>query len=487
MKQPLWQAEDIIRLVRGQCLHEQAFPAYGISIDSRTLLPGELFIALKGPQCDGHNFVADAFAAGACAALVEHPCPFVPPDAPLIVVEDSCAALQNLARAARARSQALCLGVTGSVGKTTCKEMLRLLLTDADPRAVASQGGLNNHIGVPLSLARLPADAPWGLFEMGMNQAGELSALSQQVLPSIALITGVEAAHLAAFGSIEAIARAKAEIFDGLLPQGTALLNRDNDSFALLHAAAKKRGIKHIYSFGTDKKADGRLLKVIPTPDGLIVDAVVRDITVTFRLGASGKHLALLAVGALLAAQCAGVDIALHAEALAAFHAPQGRGAKRALYVDNGSAVTLIDETYNANPASVRAAIAVLAHTPKGFGGKRIMVLGDMLELGPDAPLLHAGLAADLAVAGIDSVFCCGPLMAGLYDALPPSMRGGYAPDSAALATLVVEAVEGGDAVSVKGSHSMKMYNVIKAFEDLAVPQARVVQGLASGRATRAA
>lgn len=461
MTPPLWQAEEILRCVRGQCLHEQTWNVRGLSIDSRTVKPGDLFIALQGPSFDGHAFVGNAIRAGASAALIHHATPFVPPEAPLIEVEDTLKALQALAREGRARNKGIQIAVTGSVGKTTCKDQIKLLLRDADSRAYGSEGGLNNHWGVPLSLARLPAQAPYGVFEMGMNHKGELADLSCLVSPDIALITGVETAHLASFDSLDAIADAKAEIFKGLKREGTAILNRDNEFFERLYRAAHHRGIKKILTFGRHPKSDARLLKWTPTPDGAFIEALVCDVPVSFRFGAPGAHLALSSVAALLAASCAGIDITQHAEALCMFHASEGRGAQRVIYLQDGGTLTLIDESYNANPASVRAAIAVLAKAPKGLGGKRIMVLGDMLELGAAAPLLHAGLAADLVAAGIDRVYCCGPLMAHLYDALPPALRGAYAADSQALAPLVAEGVEDGDVVSVKGSHNLEMVNVI--------------------------
>ena len=325
----LWTASAIIDATQARTLCPQDWNASGVSIDSRTVQSGDLFIALQGPTHDGHDHVAAALRAGAAGALVAHQPKDVAADAPLIFVQDTFKGLQDLGRAGRARSQAAIIAVTGSVGKTGTKEMLRLLL-GAVGSVYANEGSLNNHWGVPLSLARLPAEARFGVFEMGMNHAGELTDLAAQVRPHVALITTIEAVHSEHFASVEAITDAKAEIFLGMEPTGVAVLNRDNSAFARLAHAAQTRGLQKILGFGRDAQAEARLLECTPLPEG--GSAIVADIlgqTIRYRLGASGEHLALNSVGALLAAISAGGDRDVCAAALTQFHPPKGRGVVR--------------------------------------------------------------------------------------------------------------------------------------------------------------
>ncbi|MDD5585420.1 MAG: UDP-N-acetylmuramoylalanyl-D-glutamyl-2,6-diaminopimelate--D-alanyl-D-alanine ligase [Alphaproteobacteria bacterium] len=462
----VWKAEDVLRAVRGHCLHEQTWTAHGVSIDSRTLQPGDLFIAIIGPEKDAHDYVVQAFSAGAAAAIVQRPPAQVPSGAPLLIVEDSFAALQDLGRVGRQRSQAKIVAVTGSVGKTGSKEQLRVIL-EANGDTHANEGSLNNHWGVPLSLARLPADARYGVFEIGMNHAGELGPLSREVHPHVSLITNVEAVHLEYFDSVEAIADAKAEIFLGMDPGGTAVLNRDNPHFARLLAAARTQGLKRILSFGRDAKSDARLLGFKADENGSEVEAVILDQKVAYRLGTPGEHVALNSLGALLAAAAAGADIMIGLDALASYRPPQGRGTRRTVTLQDGGRFLLIDESYNASPVSMRAAIQVLGRTPPGPGGRRIAVLGDMRELGASSPQLHAGLASSLAEAGIDSVHCCGAMMAHLYEALPLPLKGHKTMDSRELAQLMADDVHEGDVVMVKGSHSLHMEIVVEALGSL--------------------
>lgn len=455
-----WEAQDVLRAVQGRSLHAQDWIAHGVSIDSRTAKPTDLFIAIKGPAQDGHEYVHKAFAAGASAAIVQSAPPQVPEDAPLIYVEDTFAALQALGRAGRARAQTKILAVTGSVGKTSSKELLRLALGTVKD-TYANEGSLNNHWGVPLSLARLPQDAVYGVFEIGMNHAGELGPLAQEVRPDVALITNVEAVHLEHFGSVEAIADAKAEIFLGLSPSGTAVLNRDNPHYPRLLAAARAAGVKKCLGFGRDSKSDACLLSLSPDADGSNVEASVLGETILFRLGAPGEHLAINALGALLACAAAEADIDLCLEALAAYRPPTGRGTRRDIALPEGGRFALIDESFNASPVAVRAALNVLGETPAQ--GRRIAVLGDMKELGETAPALHTDLADDLRKNKIDKVFCCGEMMSLLYASLPEAMRGARTEDSAALAPFVATDVREGDVVTVKGSHSMHMEKIVEA------------------------
>ncbi|MDE1901399.1 MAG: UDP-N-acetylmuramoylalanyl-D-glutamyl-2,6-diaminopimelate--D-alanyl-D-alanine ligase [Alphaproteobacteria bacterium] len=460
----LWHAEDVIRAVRGNSLQEQAWGARGVSIDSRTVEKGDLFIALAGPAHDGHDHVAAAFAAGASAAIVARQPAQVPSDAPLIFVSDTLTALQDLGRAGRARARGKIIAVTGSVGKTSSKEMLRLCLSAAG-YTYANPGSFNNHWGLPLSLANLPPDADYGVFELGMNHAGELTALSRMAQPHIALITNVEAVHLEFFASVEAIADAKAEIFAGMGGNGIAVLNRDNGHYARLTAAAKQTGLKKILSFGEDGKADARLVDYAVTREGCAVNANINGSTIHYAIGAPGAHLVRNSLGVLLAATAAGADIDLCAAALARYKLPQGRGVRETIALQDGGNLTLIDESYNASPVATRAAIDVLGAITPDNGGRRLLALGDMRELGATSPALHAGLADAAVAAKIDAVYCCGDMMRYLYDALPENMRGAHAPDAATLAPIVAAAVRDGDVVTVKGSKSMHMEIVIDAIK----------------------
>ena len=464
----LWQAESVVRAVRGQCLHEQTWEARGVSIDSRTLAVGDLFVSLTGPAHDGHDHVAAAFAAGASAAIVSRQPSQLSPDAPLIFVEDTLVALQALGRAGRDRARGKIIAVTGSVGKTGTKEMLRLAL-GAVGNTYANPGSLNNHWGLPLALACLPPEADYGIFEMGMNHAGELAALAALARPDIAVITTIEAVHLEFFASTETIADAKAEVFQGMNEKGIVILNRDNAHYARLAAAAKAKGIKKILSFGKDSKADARLIDVVALPGGNSVRAIVQGNKISYRIGAAGAHVALNSLGALLACVVASGKTEEGAAALTHYAPPKGRGATQAVSLPNGDCFTLIDESYNASPASVRAALCVLADCVPVKSGRRLLVLGDMGELGETSPALHTALVPAIINAGIDSVFCCGEMMRHLYDVLPEALRGAYAPNSAALALLVAQDICADDVVSVKGSNSMKLSLVIDALKALAL------------------
>jgi UDP-N-acetylmuramoyl-tripeptide--D-alanyl-D-alanine ligase len=381
------------------------------------------------------------------------------------VVEDTFLALQKLGHAGRQRSKAKIIAVTGSVGKTGSKEMLRLML-GACGATYANEGSLNNHWGVPLSLARLPADARYGVFELGMNHAGELGPLSRAVQPHVALITTIELAHLEFFTSIDAIADAKAEIFLGMKPDGVAVLNSDNRQFGRLARAAKAYGLKKILGFGKDHVADACLRKYRASADSGEIEADILGHTLRYSLGAPGAHLAMNSLGALLAAIQAGGDAVSCAAALALFKSPNGRGLMQIITVADG-AFTLIDESYNASPAAVRAAITVLANMKPSRNGRRILVLGDMRELGKSAKALHVDLARELMDAKIDMFFGCGDMTAHLFEVLPVAMRGVHSKDSAALAPLLVKAIHAGDIVTVKGSLSMNMRLLVDALKAL--------------------
>jgi len=436
----------------------------GLSIDTRTVRPGEAFFAIQGENRDGHDFVQAALQAGAGLAVVaESKRSAMPQDAPLLVVPDVLAALNDLAGASRVRSSAKIVAVTGSVGKTGTKEALRLVL-GRQGETHASAASYNNHWGVPLSLALLPSSAAYGVFEIGMNHAGEITPLTRLVRPQVALVTTIAPVHLEFFGSLDAIADAKAEIFSGVEPGGAAVINADIAQFARLRDAARAAGIGEIVSFGEREGADARLVKASLQAETSTVQARILGADVTYKLGAPGRHVVANSLGVLAAAELLGADLALAALALAELKPPAGRGERVTLDVPGGS-VLLIDESYNANPTSMAAALALLGQVPARRLGRRIAVLGDMLELGPEGANLHAALSASVRASAVDLVFCAGPLMKSLWDALPSEHRGGYAETAAALEPLVLGAIHHDDAVMVKGSLGSRMGPIVKALK----------------------
>ena len=464
---PLWTAQDVAAATSGTPIGQ--WTASGVSIDSRTVDPGDLFIALVGPNFDGHDYVADALNRGAAAAMVHRPPKAVTPDAPLLVVDDTMEALTALGTFARLRFAGRVVAVTGSVGKTSSKEALRTALSAQAP-TFATAGNLNNHWGVPLSLARMPAGHTYGVLELGMNHAGEIEPLSRQCKPDVAVITTVEAVHLENFDSVEGIADAKAEIFAGMNPTGTAVLNRNNRHFPRLVAHARTAGIGRVWSFGEHPDAEARLLDCSLHATCSAVSASICGEVLQYSLSVPGQHWVLNSLGVLLAVKALGGDPAAAARALSKIQPLKGRGARsriRLLQDEQIAAFTLIDECYNASPTSVAASLAVLGTTDPDGGGRRIAVLGDMLELGERAAALHVGLKQPLVAADVDLVFACGPNMAKLFDALPPAMRGAYAPDSRELAVKVAEAAEPGDVIMVKGSLGSRMALVVDALQAL--------------------
>jgi UDP-N-acetylmuramoyl-tripeptide--D-alanyl-D-alanine ligase len=448
----------------------------GLSIDTRTIKPGEAFFAIQGENRDGHEFVEAALQAGAGLAVVERQkMAAMPQGAPLLIADDALAGLNDLAKASRARSQAKIVAVTGSVGKTGTKEALRLVL-GRQGETHASAASYNNHWGVPLSLALMPQSAKFGVFEIGMNHAGEITPLTKLVRPHVAIVTTIAPVHLEFFGTLAAIADAKAEIFLGVEPGGTAVLNADNPQFAHLKRAAQVAGVKHIVAFGESGGADAHLAKVSLQAETSTVQASILGRDVTYKLGAPGRHVVENSLAVLAAAQLLGADLALAALALADLKAPAGRGERVTLELPGG-AVLLIDESYNANPVSMRAALALLGQVPMKGMGRRIAVLGDMLELGPEGAALHADLADAVTGNAVDLVFCSGPLMKSLWDALPSGRRGGYADTSAALEPEILGAIAANDAVMIKGSLGSRMSPIVKALRRRYAREAEQVQG----------
>jgi UDP-N-acetylmuramoyl-tripeptide--D-alanyl-D-alanine ligase len=466
----LWNVEDMAAAMGAERSGPLPAAVLGVSIDSRTIGRGEAFFAIAGERRDGHDFVAPALAAGAGLAVVAAARRAdMPARAPLLVVRDVLEALRALAAAARARTAAKVIGVTGSVGKTSTKEALRLALSK-DGETHASVASYNNHWGVPLSLARCPASARYAVLEMGMNHAGEIAPLSRLARPHVAIVTTIAPVHLEFLGSLAKIADAKAEIFLGLEAAGTALLNRDNAQFARLRRHAKAAGAAQIVSFGAHEKADARLVKYALRADCSTVTADIMGTEVSYKIGAPGKHLVDNSLAVLAATVVVGADLALAALALPEFKPLAGRGALVEIDLADGRAL-LIDESYNANPASVAAALSLLGQAPVGAYGRRIAVLGDMLELGPRGPALHRGLLASVEANAVDLVFCSGPLMRALWRALPASRRGGYAEDSAGLEAQVLRGVRPGDAIVVKGSLGSRMGLIVKALQRLSERQ----------------
>ncbi len=469
----LWTSTEAAAAVAGTSTAE--WVASGISIDSRSVDYGELFVALKGPHFDGHDFIADAFKAGAAAAMVDHLPEPLPAGGPLLVVGDTLAGLGRLAAAARQRVAARIVAVTGSVGKTGTKEALKAVLEDQGSTH-ASGGSLNNQWGVPLSLARMPADTAFGIFEIGMNHAGEITPLVQLVRPHVAVITTVEAVHLEYFDSIRAIADAKAEIFLGLEPGGTAVLNRDNTCFAQLAERARAAGVENIITFGSHPEADVRLVNHAQHASCSCITADICGQAMTYKIGIPGRHWMMNSLGVLAAVRVLGGDLGLAGLSLARLTPQQGRGKRHHLEI-KGGLVELIDDSYNASPVSVRAALETLAQAGKSPRGRRVAVLGDMLELGAAAPRLHAELAADIERSGVDLVFAAGAHMRSLYDALPPERRAHHAATSAELMPPLVSALRAGDVVLVKGSYGSRMGAVVEALLKLAAAPARAANG----------
>jgi UDP-N-acetylmuramoyl-tripeptide--D-alanyl-D-alanine ligase len=377
----------------------------------------------------------------------------------LLIVSDTQRALEDLGRASRARTQAQIIAVTGSVGKTGTKEALKRAL-ERQGRSFASSGSLNNQWGVPLSLARMPRDASYGVFELGMNHPGEIDALSRIVKPDVALITTIEPVHLGFFPSVEAIADAKAEIFMGMDPGGAVILNRDSAFYDRLAAAAQARGITRILSFGAHEQASVRLIHCSLYATASAVTAAVMGEALDYSIALPGRHWVMNSLAVLAAVKAVGGDAGAAAGAMATLSALEGRGKRHRLDIPGG-AIELIDESYNASPASMRAAFAVLAAITPTAGGRRIAVLGDMLELGTESDRLHAELAAPLADAKVALVFTLGENMRALDAALPAKRRGGHASSVAELAELLRQSVKPGDVVTVKGSHGSRIYELV--------------------------
>jgi UDP-N-acetylmuramoyl-tripeptide--D-alanyl-D-alanine ligase len=459
----LWTREALSALFQTQNPLLPAF-FYGISIDTRTLSPGDLFFALSGLHRDGHEFVEKAFASGAGAAVVARAhaasCAL---HGPVFVVDDTLVALQNLGRASRLRSRAKIAAITGSVGKTSTKEMLRLALNACCPGGVhASQDSYNNHWGVPLSLGRMPAESTFGIFELGMSAPGEIAALTALVRPHVALLTRIAPAHLAFFPSIEAIADAKGEIFQGVEEGGAAVLNRDDPYYERLKNHALENSVGRILTYGIARSADLCVEEMHATSYEVRVHARLFGESVCYSIPHVGKTVAFNSLAVVLAAYALGADVQTAGRGLSAYQPPGGRGCVSQRKLPQGGGFFLIDESYNANPVSMAAAFEALA-SRAGTQGRRIAVLADMLELGTKSEILHRNLVESLVNCGIDYVFAAGPSMEALWEALPKEKRGFYGATVEALEEPLCEALLPGDWVVVKGSNSTGISKVVRA------------------------
>ena len=471
----LWTSAEAAAATGGQAVGD--WVCEGVSIDTRTLQPGDLFVALKDIR-DGHDFVAQALEQGAGAALVSHIPQGVAADAPLLIVEDVLAGLEALGRAARARTGAKVAAVTGSVGKTSTKEMLLAMLSDQG-RTHASVASYNNHWGVPLTLARMPKETEYAIIEIGMNHPGEIAPLARMAAPDVAMVTTVAAAHLEAFDNIAGIAIEKASIFEGVRPGGVAVINADIEHAAILMAKAVDCRLREM-EFGTHG-FQFKLMDVSVQAETTVVQADADGTPLLFKIATPGRHFAMNALGALAVVKALGADLALAAQSLGRWQPYQGRGVRERIYldlVDTHLTLDLIDDSYNANPTSMAAALEVLAASEvthdigRVSKGRRIAFLGDMKELGPDAVALHAGLAHLDAVKSLDVVHCVGPLMRALYDLLPEHQRGDWTETSAEMLQGLRQKLDSGDVVLAKGSLSMKLGSIVDAIRKMGHPVA---------------
>jgi UDP-N-acetylmuramoyl-tripeptide--D-alanyl-D-alanine ligase len=459
----LWTSRDAQRATAG-VLEGGGWNVQDISIDTRTIKRGDLFLPLVAER-DGHDFIPMAFERGAEAAICARK--DIVAKGPLLRVNDTLEALRGLGEAARSRAKHR-VAVTGSVGKTSTKEAMARALALAGPTHAAVKS-FNNHWGLPLTLARTPTDTRFGVYEIGMNHRGEILPLARQVAPTLAVVTMIAPAHIEALGSLEMIAMEKGDIFFGLEQRGTAVFNLDAPHSNILRRQAEDAKSSRIVSYSAEGRpdADLRIIERTRTSDGtsLVVDAFGERLS--FRIPVPGVTWETNGLAVLAVAHLSGAGLATGVRGLEALEAVEGRGATKVIALVDGGSITLVDEAYNANPASMRAAFETHANRAVGPGGRRIVALGDMLELGPGSRAYHAGLAEDLVRLGIDAVYCAGPQMAALWEALPDHMRAGFAQTAEALSPQVADGVRSGDVVMVKGSNGSRMRLVVAALGNL--------------------
>ncbi|MEM6375334.1 MAG: UDP-N-acetylmuramoyl-tripeptide--D-alanyl-D-alanine ligase [Pseudomonadota bacterium] len=469
----LWSAQEAAAATGGQA--QGTWQASGVSIDTRTLRPGDLFVALKDVR-DGHDFVTQAFAAGAAAALVNHVPKGVEANANLLIVPDVLKALEDLGRAGRARSKARVLGITGSVGKTSTKEMMRDVL-GGQGRVHAAEASYNNHWGVPLTLARLPQDSDFAVIEIGMSNPGEIAPLARMAKLDVAIITTIAPAHLEALGSLEAIATEKASIFEGLAPGGTAIVDGDVSTSTILQQAALDAGARLI-TFGAFECNDLRLFDLEVYDQITVGKAALADHgRILFKVGSAGRHFAHNALAVIAAVRALSLDLDVAIADLGRWRPPSGRGTREVLHldaVDDALSIELIDDAFNANPTSMSAALEVLAcaQTQEDVGriaaGRRIAILGDMLELGPQEAQMHRALAELAQMQKLARVHCVGPRMHALWEVLPGSIQGRWSETAEDMAAQVHRLIDAGDVVLVKGSKGSRVSLVVEALRRLA-------------------
>ena len=445
----LWTGDEIAAATGGTA--SARFDVTGVTFDSREVGPGDLFVAMPGTVHDGHDFLDAAFAAGAAAAITSRVI-----EQPHVLVDDVFAALQALGRASRERTNATVIGVTGSVGKTSTKEALYAALDRCRPgKAHRSVKSYNNHTGVPLSLARMPRDTDYAVFEMGMNNAGEITELTRQVRPHVAIITAIAPAHIESLGSEEAIADAKGEIFQGLEPGGTAIVPFDSPHRERLIAAAKPHAAR-ILTFGLGEGADVRALEAVPAlRGGTLVNARLPGAELSFTIAAPGEHWVSNALAVIAAVEAAGGDLAAAGLALADLEGLPGRGRR---IEANGALI--IDEAYNANPASMAATLKLLGEEK---AERRIVVLGEMRELGEHSARYHAALADPIVAANVEYALLVGSEMAPLANALEGKVNFEHVPDAATALARLQRTIAPGDAVLIKGSNAIGLARVVDA------------------------
>jgi len=471
MSAPLWTRGDFLAATGGEARGDLPETITGVSIDSRTIEEGEAYVAIVGDRLDGHDFAGAAMEKGAALALVSREkLDDLPKDGRYVIVDDPLEALRQLGIAARARTSARIVAVTGSVGKTSTKEALRRAL-EKSGKVHASVKSFNNHWGVPLTLARMPAETEYGVFEIGMNHAGEITALVAMVRPHVAVITTVEPVHLEFFGTVEKIAQAKAEIFSGLEPDGVAVLNMDNAQYDLLKFLAKAANVPNVVTFGRDQNADCHIKRAVMQPDHSSIQGVIFGKEMTYKIGAPGDHHVDNSMAVLAAVHELEGDVALAGLALAEMEAPRGRGEIVTLKLKSGTA-TLVDESYNANPASMQAALKVLGDLPISDQGRRFAVLGDMRELGKASDRLHAELAGPVLEAGVSSLYCCGPHMKALENALPDDLNKVHRETAAELKDEILSALKADDIMMIKGSLGTRMGPLVEALKKKYPPAA---------------
>ena len=459
----LWTSQDMIRIADGRSVGSLPDGISGISLNARVIGKSDAFFAVKGDRIDGHDVARIAVANGAVVIVVSE-ARFAAVQnlpVPMIVVDDVLAALEKLAIASRERSRARIVAITGSVGKTTTKEMLRQAL-EPSGKVHASTASFNDHLGVPLTLACMPADCNFGVFEIGLIHEGDIRPLVKMVRPHVAMITKIAAAHMGNHGNLDNIAVAKAEILEGVEAGGVVILNRDDMQFSLLEDMAQAAGISRICTFGRHDGADARLLAFEGDEEGSKVQTVIFGETAVVTIAAPGDHMAENAMAVLAACRLVGADLAKAIGELGQFTPLKGRGLRHRLATGDGC-LTLIDESYNGSPASMRAAIAILAATKVEPGGRRVAVLGDMLEMGKLSRELHAQLAEPLVAAGVGHVWLAGAQMAALRDALPETMVVEYRSTVTELADFVIGSVAANDVLMVKSSLATGFRRIVDA------------------------